>query len=1081
MAQQDKQQAQSAFGAWFQLLVAGILSASAILLPPLTSMRPPPDGAGNDSTGIQDVDARLWQDPFEAAVKADKDKDKEYWECLKHRNELKTDAEKKKQTCTSNDYRDLTWLTGISKTLKVGKIIYALVPGDNAVGNEESRRRQRYALLAGLSVSGYAPDDPEHVGYVKQKILGKELIIPYEVLNASEPEKKPLPKTLLLWVDEEALIQAVANKEKDQPCDGGDEARCREVPLARLSELIQGIKDVTKDQAIIGPSTSTFLVAATAEICTNETKKINPEIQDDSYIKSLRKVPWYSPNATLPKTSLEFSCKPSFAGKPIRYWDDAMDFKRLVPSDDEVLDALTQELKERHVLKEGNAIALVGEWDTGYSRSLIRIFGTEQCQTGRDRMLCASYLRGLDGKRPGARAEKEAVRKDGDADKHDRERPEGDAQQDYLRRLGDQLKARAKSEGRHVAAVGILGNDYHDKRLVIEELRSKFPQAVFFTTDLDAAMLHPKDNKVMRNLVVAAGYGLELSPELQKGIPPFRQTYQTATFLAAQMAGDPSRFRDHMEENWWLRPKIFEIGRREAVPLPAALEDKPAGIAGPAHPFGGCAPHVCDPLQPAWITVLYAPGSLFFALLVSAGCGLVRRGWVCWWSRAIGLTMIASVVVVGSQHVGVIEPFDWWQGISIWPSELVRILAIGLSIAFILHGRFLIADKNARLNEHYQFDLPGKGKNGNDADGVHHDSVTGCWSGGCWEHATEGKGCRAERQALPLPRESASSKVRQAWKEIRDMSCMLFCQGNSLPDDQDGKKERDIIELFSRYVHPCSVSAQQPRAPWFLRWPTCQRAILFCALYFLGSIVILQWILGLERPSVPARGDFAFGVDMAILLAMAGFFLLLCFYALDRVSRAIWLARELDAESHHCTNWPTGVLNVFRVSTSGSRKFIPFDKLRIYYSDWLDAHFIAQVTEPVQKIIFYPFVILSLMIIARSRLFDGWHYSPMLVIGFSAICLLLVIATFRLRMMAEKVREQAVRRLNRHLVNVRGQGAPYSDKLAGQIEVMLSQVRELRVGAFAPVSQQPLFQAAMTVVSSLSGMQLLDHFGAALI
>ncbi|MGH7059748.1 MAG: hypothetical protein ACREFH_05115, partial [Stellaceae bacterium] len=91
----------------------------------------------------------------------------------------------------------------------------------------------------------------------------------------------------------------------------------------------------------------------------------------------------------------------------------------------------------------------------------------------------------------------------------------------------------AKSDGGHISAIGVLGSDVYDKLLILQALRSEFPSASFFTTDLDALLLPDKKSHYTRNLLVASSYGLKLDPRLQADIPPFRNTYQSSAFLAA--------------------------------------------------------------------------------------------------------------------------------------------------------------------------------------------------------------------------------------------------------------------------------------------------------------------------------------------------------------------------------------------------------------------------------------------------------------------------------------------------------------------------------------------------------------------
>ena len=162
-------------------------------------------------------------------------------------------------------------------------------------------------------------------------------------------------------------------------------------------------------------------------------------------------------------------------------------------------------------------------------------------------------MRGLDGQIPGAKP-----RDQGSGDTKSIERPSGEDQIDYLRRMRDALLAEdarrrqdcgwddRMSQRCGIRAIGVLGDDYFDKLLVLQALKPVFPNAVFFTTDLYADMLHPQDNAFTRNLIVASGFGLTLDYKWQRQVPPLRDSYQTALLLTVRLAvrdglGDPRR------------------------------------------------------------------------------------------------------------------------------------------------------------------------------------------------------------------------------------------------------------------------------------------------------------------------------------------------------------------------------------------------------------------------------------------------------------------------------------------------------------------------------------------------------------
>jgi len=154
--------------------------------------------------------------------------------------------------------------------------------------------------------------------------------------------------------------------------------------------------------------------------------------------------------------------------------------------------------------------------------------------------------------------------------------------------LASELKERdaefRRTGGGHIAAIGVLGSDVYDKLLILQALRPEFPEALFFTTDLDALLLPQNKTRYTSGLIVASSFGLQLSRNLQADIPPFRSTYQTSIFLATRLAienwlqDDVHRNADPGEADikklstlpsWALPPVLFQIGRTTPRPLPS--------------------------------------------------------------------------------------------------------------------------------------------------------------------------------------------------------------------------------------------------------------------------------------------------------------------------------------------------------------------------------------------------------------------------------------------------------------------------------------------------------------------------------
>jgi hypothetical protein len=516
----------------------------------------------------------------------------------------------------------------------------ALVEGSPYADEVELRRRIRYAILAGFKNSQMVPEDEQHIRCLKlAKTLESDTQInaelPYEtfVANPFDPPKdiaghdRPHAKTVLFWVKQEYLGS---------------------IPLQWLDQLhrtlidkVPGATNALDDEAsvlkIIGPATSAVL---------------RNMYREESENKALANMEIYSPLATADYDTLKPDLDKSTPGdKPIAPPKPKPEMKllRTVSDDGTMARLLLDEMKLRHVdpakglqctrgapLRAGipcsnsgwqssNRIALISEWDSFYSRALIESFKSQVINDARIRnddtqmkavvnnwVLRFSYLRGLDGQLPEDAANNEKAAnsdkgKDNQAPKLDLsplESADGNAQLDYLRRLADYIMSVDQNYRRNgesgIGAIGVMGYDTYDKLLVLQALKSRMPNKVYFSTDLDARMLQRGQAETTRNLVLAAPYGLTLTRALQQDMPPFRESLQSSVFVAVLAAQAPQKYEtkrakfDYSKSDL-LSPGIYEIGISGFIPLASKLTAAgPEDCAAPIETEssrGGLRPH----------------------------------------------------------------------------------------------------------------------------------------------------------------------------------------------------------------------------------------------------------------------------------------------------------------------------------------------------------------------------------------------------------------------------------------------------------------------------------------------------------
>jgi hypothetical protein len=177
------------------LVLAVLVAASTYFIvrgAPLQGERPAvTEPQFHEKVGKQDIEARLWQDPFTAVAKS-----------LDKLVLTKADEPCKQKP----DHRHCrSPLAGIDeKTLENPLVIGVTVSGAPYSEEVEFRRRLRYAVLAGLDRAGFVPKDSQHIGYFhpdRKEGLPLPIVVPVEWFEKSDPSQR----ILLLWLDEDVL------------------------------------------------------------------------------------------------------------------------------------------------------------------------------------------------------------------------------------------------------------------------------------------------------------------------------------------------------------------------------------------------------------------------------------------------------------------------------------------------------------------------------------------------------------------------------------------------------------------------------------------------------------------------------------------------------------------------------------------------------------------------------------------------------------------------------------------------------------------------------------------------------------
>ncbi len=968
------------------------------------------------------VESRLWQDPFEAITT--------------HLN--KEHAFEKKPHTPSHDPHRLSELAHTILSLAPNKSSFTIMPvmvdGSPYSSGVESRLRHRYAIVSALGAAEYLPETSEYIRFFNwtrkpcNSSQCPSLVVPVEWYKPKPSLGEEAPQILIVWLKGQDF--------NDQPLEG-------------LAHLVKNFKEdfypASSRFKILGPRRSDALRTMVKEI-KSSLPALNPlqgveifsswSTADDTYligdspINSRKSLTSIGDPSTCSKDTLATSATTTTASAGMskvveKFKQAGISLIRTIGTDAKLAKELIDELKLRKVdvtapcTKQecSHHVALISEWDSLYGRVLPRTFvavaeNMKEDESGskfeehinilrRNVWPCwahhYSYLAGLDGELPfmsDGKNKTENLFNEKTGGKAKRipvgmERPEGGGQLDYLRRLAKTLKKAEANIPGEFQAIGVLGSDVYDKLLILQALRKSFPQAIFFTTDLDALLVHPEQWDWTRNLVVASHFGLELQHDLQQTIPPFRDSYQTALFFSVQQALKEKEERQFMTD---VPPRIFEIGHYGPFDLSALTPTGPHPKRPDLDPDTGY-PNLFN-----WLLTF----QIITAIILLLSCAILMSSHV--WTmfvrlvtqRTFWVAMVASLSLI----IGLIywalsdgaegEPFVLTEGISVWPTQGLRLWSFFLCGVFFLYSRWSLRNNEIQLRDTFSLPEPPQ------------DHPQGSW-----------------RQQLMGIHHWVPQPLRH----------------------------HDIDQLWTNYL---SLGL------WKNRW---MRFGLPAILYLCVGSLLMQMF---DSPHTPCRGPACFLINKVVLALSVLSMILLIFFVVDATSLCRRLIKHLIEES---IQWPDGLLE-FEAKKRGVKK--------CHVHEWLIIDLIAQRTAVIGHLIYYPFIIVFLMAVARHSDFDRWDLPVSLAILITLNIAYAFGNAIGLRRSAEKARTIALATLKTKLLPLDEQ-IPSEKESRKQIERAIEAITNNHSGAFLPVTAHPIF-GAIALPSGGYGLVLLTEY-----
>ena len=1004
------------------LVVASLVGQRA----ELRSQRP---GARQDDAFKSEIlRVRLWDDPFrvlreldEALVQSDPEDDAARQKAEQPYRNIAQQRELAGQMVGAGSAPPAGQTGRDSPALPEKRLILmVLLDGRSTPEAEELRLRSRYAVVSALSTAGYRPvsdwgiwpflaktcGPPLYGNMVWESFQTQKIRLDYYLYDPNRATSRAYPEVYVCWIRGDKV-------RSEQLLDQG----ARESLVSEMGT--PGMASRPQDFVIFDLGDSDRLYGFLRELSAERAKPS-------------RQV--YFLHATLSDWLLRAA---------LNYSNRSSDAVRLAQEDLYQIDALWRELKHRLPVLEQRAercdqtlgqIVLFTESDTTYSQGIALDMQTTLLKE-RDPLLdrggwklrIFTYLRGLDGRRdsPSTRAAAEGAAGSEPLkallNAHVlSEESSGTSQFDYLRRQAMLLRLDHLKEP--VVAVGVLGSDVYDKLTVLQALRPELPQAVFFTTDLDALYLHADNVQVTRNMLVASAKGLR--PEMGGGedrwsVPPMRDSYQTILFEATQrlVRSQTLEERSKMLEDVTYRTgqeaMLFEIGAGTAVLLSQFSRDaQTAMVARLGDRFLSLL--IFALALGNGILVLWAVSSRQLASADERKPAPLRR-----WARRLlwAECAVAGLAILGlaawffynwirgePEPVLMMEPSSWTSGVSIWPTILIRCLAFLIALLLMIKASETV-DVKYRLARRRLRDLLGTGAR-------------------LRSNLLLELSCAARRLLKAIFASLRFQKVgsRRCWSVFGSQVARIA------PQDREPRTIEKLLETIHGRPH------------------RVLRITTLAIVYFVFSILLFA-----AFPTyTPGRGFAVLLVEKVVLALGVGLYIVHLLYCLDLHLGAQMLLGALRGRLAENKN-----IDEYKVlETAGEYTFA------------------------VGRTLLYPFTVLIIVMLSRIRLFDAWSMTPSLWIVLGVGAILLTGASLVIVSEARGMREEALERAHetkraletKRLVPGETQTASLPQNVQSQIagiESRMKELRELEVGAFSHWYQQPIFAALVSLLGVL--------------
>ena len=249
------------------------------------------------------------------------------------------------------------------------------------------------------------------------------------------------------------------------------------------------------------------------------------------------------------------------------------------------------------------------------------------------------------------------------------------------------------------------------------------------------------------------------------------------------------------------------------------------------------------------------------------------------------------------------------------------------------------------------------------------------------------------------------------------------------------------------------------------------RALPQLTIAWLAALLLMK-LLGF--PQTPCRGEACVGINNTVVVLAVIALVVLIFYVVDttRLCR-----RWVNCIGMKKMQWPAGTLEKISAERNMSKQTL---------EEWLSIELIAERTNVIGNFIYFPFIIMFLLAMARHRYFDNWDFPTALIIIFTLNAALVIVCSMALRHSAEIAKREVIKRLEARRIRAgptreapEMAETPRTSDEARQrqeLEWAIEAIKNNHRGAFLPFTQHPVFGAAVALPSGAYGVVLLAEY-----